>query len=70
MRSGGAGPENGNPGGAQIVGQPRDQRRFGADYDQADVLFFAKGDDRNMVGNVERHYIGRLRDARIAGCRV
>ena len=44
-------PEHREPGGAQIVGDPRDQRRFGPDHDQIDRVRAAEIDHRRMVAS-------------------
>ena len=55
---------------AQIVGEPVDQRRFGADHDQPDRRRAAEIDDGAMVGGIERDQLGMLGDAGIARRRI
>ena len=57
-------PEGLDAGGGKIVDEAGDQRRLRADDDEIDRLRPAEGDDRGVVGDVERD-IGR----RIAPCR-
>jgi hypothetical protein len=51
----------------QAVGQPIDQRRFGADDDKADSAGLTEGDHRTVIGHIERHAFRLLGDAGISG---
>ena len=44
------GPNTLMPGGGQIVGEPRHQRRLGPDHHEVDALVAAEPDDRGVVG--------------------
>ncbi len=48
-------PESGDAGGTQVIRQTGDQRRFRADDDEVDCLFFCKGDDGSMIFHVQLH---------------
>ncbi len=50
----------------EIVGKACDQRRLGADDDQADLSLLAEARDRVVVANIEGHAIGDSRDPGIA----
>ena len=54
-------------GGFEIVDDARTKRHFRPDDDEVDFLFLAKSGHRRVVGDVERHALGLLRDAGIAG---
>ena len=54
----------------QIVHQARDQRRFGADHHQVDLVRLAEGRDRRVVGDLEVDDLRFLGDARIARRRI
>ena len=58
--------EDPDAGGSQIVGEPGDQRRLRPDDDEVDRFAPAEGDDRRMVGWIERHAFGDAADAGIA----
>ena len=58
-----------DPRGAQAVCQPIDQRRFGTDHDETDVVLAHEFDHRLVVPRVERGAFGMLCDARVARCR-
>jgi hypothetical protein len=60
-------PEHGDSGGADIIGQSGDQRRFGADDHQRDVFRSAERHHRSVVGRVERDAVRMARYSRIAG---
>ena len=51
----------------EIVGKPGHQRHLGSDHDKADVVLAQKRDDGGVVGDVERHALGHLGDAGVAG---
>jgi hypothetical protein len=42
-----------DPGGAQIVAQPRHHLRVGPDHDEVDIVLAHRGDHRVMVGDVD-----------------
>ena len=63
------GAEGIDPGCTQRIGQPVDQRRFGADHDEVDGVLFAKPDHCPVVGRIEGDALGILCDARVARCR-
>ena len=54
-------------GSAQAVRQSIDQRRFGADHDEADGLFGAEGRSRGMIGHIERDACRLFGYPRISG---
>jgi len=54
----------------KIIDDAGDQRRFRADYDEADSLVLAEGDNRLMVGEIEVHALRELGYPRVAGGRV
>ena len=60
-------PEDGNADRADIVGEAIDQRHFGADHDQPDLLATDEIDDRAVIRHVERSDRRMLRDAGVAG---
>ncbi len=47
------GAEDLEPGGKQIVGKSRDERRLRSDHDKIDILVPAKPDHRLMIGAIE-----------------
>ena len=59
-------PEDGDAGGGEIVDDAGDERRLRPDHDEVDSLLAAEGDDRRMIGDVERDELGAFRDAGIA----
>ena len=54
--------------GLQCVGQPVDQRRFGADHHQRNGVFAAEGHNSVMVFFIEVYVFGNRRRATIARC--
>ncbi len=60
------GTERLDPGGFQIVDDAGAKRRFRSHHDEADALVLAEGDHRRMIGRIERHAFGLLRDPGIA----
>ena len=59
-------PERLDAGGLQIIDDAGAERRLRPDHDQIDAASAAKCDHRPMIGDVERHAFGLLRDAGIA----
>ena len=53
-------------GGFEIVHQSGDQRRLRSDHDEVDLVGLAERDHSGVVGEVERHALGLLRDAGVA----
>ena len=66
LRGGLVGAEDGDAGGAQAVGKPVDQRRFGADHDQANGLRPHEIDHRGVIRRVEGDARRMVRDAGVA----
>ena len=60
-------PEHLDPRGGEIVGQAGHQRHLGPDHHKADIAIAAEADDGGVVGGIERHALGHLGDAGIAG---
>ena len=57
----------GRQGGAQRIRDPRGQRRFGADHDQADGMVLHERHHGGVIGRVQGH-AGRMgRDTGVAG---
>ncbi len=52
---------------AERVAETRDERRFGADHDQLDVLIAAEPDDGVVVGGIERDALRDFGDAGVSG---
>ena len=59
-------PKRLEAGGGQIVDDARRDQRIGPDHHQIDLALAAERDHRRMVGDVQRHAFGVLRDAGIA----
>ena len=65
----GSGPgrtEDGDGSGAQRVGEAVDERRLGADHDEADALFADEGDDGSVIRRIEAHERRKAGDAGVA----
>ena len=60
------GPNVLKPAASRSSDQPGDQRRLRADHDEVDLVGLAERDHRGVVGDVERHALGLLRDAGVA----
>ena len=60
------GTKNGDTGVTQAVAQATDQRRFGPDYDQANIVPSAERDHSRVIGDVEICQFSLLRDPGIA----
>ncbi|MNY09398.1 hypothetical protein D3C86_1423130 [compost metagenome] len=58
--------EGGDAGGTQIIRQTRNQRRFRADDNEVDCLFFRKGDDGRVVFHIKRNECRVVGDAGIS----
>ena len=54
-------------GGFEIVDDAGAERHFRSDHDEIDLVCLAERDHRPVVGDIERHAFGLLRDAGIAG---
>src|SRR4029078_12522046 len=52
---------------SETVDDARTKRHFRPDDDEVDFLLLAESNHRRMVGDVERHARGLLRDAGVAG---
>ena len=70
LRGGLARPEHRDPLRSQIVRQPGDQRRFGADHDEVDMVLVTKGGHGLVIGGIQRDTVGKAGGTRIARCRV
>src|SRR5262249_15374750 len=55
-------------GGLEIIDHARDQRRFRADHDEADMVLLAERDQRCVIGDVKGNAFGFARDTSVAGC--
>ena len=60
-------PERLDPGSGEIVGKAGHQRRLRPDHHKADITVTAEADDGGMVGGIERHALGHLGNAGVAG---
>src|SRR5581483_6833158 len=69
-RSGGAGPERGDPRVAQLVGDARDERRLRPDDDEVDVERASEADEPVAVVGAHRMALRECGDSRVAGRRV
>ena len=58
--------EDGDAAMAQLVGEPGDERRLGADDDEVDPELAGERDDRGVVVCAGRMAVGEARDSRVA----
>ena len=67
----GIGPEHRNSGRAQRIGDARDERRFGTDYDEVDGIASGERDDRGRIAGIDGDAFApsaRSRDCRARRC--
>ena len=62
----GARAEDGDAAMAQLVGEPGDERRLGADHDEVDPELAGERDERGVVVGADGMAVGERRDSRVA----